>query len=241
MGASETGPKKAAAFFDVDGTLLRTTIVDYYKYFRQRRMSAIYRPAWTTAYLLRCIHYLLLDKIDRSRLNIVFYRSYAGMSAADTKSLANDCHRDVISPRTFPQGQRCINEHRAADRMVVLATGSIDFIMEPLARHLAIADVIAPGLVEVDGRFTGELSGPPIGDEEKARRIRLFAERHNIDLTASFAYGDSIADLPMLRCVGNPHAVNPDRALARMAQREGWPIHRWSVGDSKESNGKAFA
>lgn len=237
MGASETCPKKAAAFFDVDGTLLRTTIVDYYRYFRLRRMSSLYRPAWAAAYLLRCIHYLILDKIDRSRLNVVFYRSYAGLSAADTMSLAHDCHRDIIAPRTFPQGRRCIDEHRSAGRLVVLATGSIDFIMAPLAAHLGNVDVIAPVLVEVDGRFTGDLDGLPIGDEEKARRIRQFAERNNIDLTESFAYGDSIADLPMLRCVGNPCAVNPDRALARRAGVEGWPIHHWSVEDS---HGKTF-
>ena len=96
--------------------------------------------------------------------------------------------------------------------------------------HRRAADVIAPSLVESNGLFTGKLGGPPIGTEEKARQVRSYAQTHDIDLAQSHAYGDSIADLPMLECVGFPHAVNPDRALAAIARERNWPVHQWSIG-----------
>ncbi len=225
-----TSANRAAAFFDVDGTLVRTTIVHYYMYFRRKRMSRIAGILWHAAFLLKCAYYLLLDKVDRSRLNVIFYRSYAGLWAREIKSDVQDCYREVIEPRCFGQAVACIDAHRAAGLQVVLVTGSIDFIVEPLARRLRVTDVVAPSLVESDGRFTGELNGPPIGDEEKARRIRGFAKARDIDLSLSHAYGDSIADLPMLEQVGHPRVVNPDRALAAVPERKGWPTRQWRAG-----------
>lgn len=223
------GGGKAAAFFDVDGTLIETTIVHYYVYFRRREMSPIMSKLWYAAFLVKCGYYLWLDRINRSRLNVVFYRSYAGLPSARIKAQVMDCHREVIKPRQFKQAAACLAEHHAAGREVVLVTGSIDFIIEPLANELGVNNVIAPSLMESNGRFTGALNGPPIGDGEKARRVQRFAEIHGIDLTRSHAYGDSIADLPMLNLVGYPHAVNPDRALAAIARARGWPTHRWTV------------
>lgn len=223
------GRGKPAVFFDVDGTLVATTIVHYYIYFRRRRMSSFWGGIWSTLYLLKCAYYLVLDKISRSYLNVVFYRSYGGLEVGKIKALVPDCHRDVIKPRRFRQAADCIADHRAAGRRIVLVTGSIDFIVEPLAGELAVDDVLAPALIESDGRFTGALDGPPIGEVEKARRVRRFAEESDIDLTQCYAYGDSIADLPMLEAVGHPNTVNPDRALGAVARSRGWPTHRWTV------------
>ncbi len=220
---------KTAAFFDVDGTVVQTTIVHYYVYFRRRRMSPVWSRLWYTAFLVKCLYYMLLDRISRSRLNVVFYRSYAGLPAADIKAQVPGCYQEIIAPRRFEQATECIAEHRKAGRDVVLVTGSIDFIVEPLARDLSVTSVLAPTLLESNGRFTGELDGPPIGEVEKARRILAFAELRGIDLSQSYAYGDSIADLPMLKIVGHPCVVNPDRALAAAAKARGWPTHHWTV------------
>lgn len=228
----------SAAFFDVDGTLVNTTIVHYYRYFRSRRMSAFWRPVWNAGYLVKCGYYLVLDKIDRCRLNIVFYRSYAGLRADDIKAQAEDCYHELIEPRLFGPVARCIADHRAFGRTIVLVTGSIDFIVQPLAKRLEPCDLLAPSLVEADGCFTGELDGPPVGGLEKATRIEKFAEANGIDLAGSHAYGDSIADLPMLECVGHPHVVNPDRSLATTARSRGWPAHRWSIQSTSEGNGR---
>lgn len=221
--------RRAAAFFDVDGTLVRTTIVHYYAYFRRAGMSVWTRRLWSTAFLGRCLVYLILDKIDRSWFNRVFYRNYGGMSAGDVRGRVESCFRDIIHPNLYPAGCACVEQHRREGLDVVLVTGSIDFLMEPLARELGVEHVVAPRLVERDGRFTGELDGPPIGEAEKARRIRQYAADHDIDLTRSFAYGDSVADLPMLESVGRPVAINPDRALAAVARKRGWTVLRWQL------------
>jgi len=230
------GDRRAAAFFDVDGTLVRTTIVHYYAYFRRAGMSVWTRRLWSIAFLGRCLVYLILDKIDRSWFNRVFYRNYGGMSASEVRGRVEKCFQDVLHPNLYPAGCARVEQHRREGLDVVLVTGSIDFLMAPLARELGVEHVVAPRLVEHDGRFTGELDGPPIGEEEKARRIRQYAADHNIDLTRSFAYGDSVADLPMLECVGRPVAINPDRALAAVARKRGWTVLRWQID---ATNGQA--
>ncbi len=234
--ASDSGSARQAAIFDVDGTITATTIVDYYAYFRRRRMGPLAGRLWYAAFLVKCLYYLVLDKIDRSRLNIVFYRSYAGLSTVDIRALVQDCHRDVIHPRRFVQASDCIAKHREAGRRIVFVTGSIDFIITPLAEDLSVDDVMAPSLVESNGMFTGDLNGPPIGMEEKARRIHAFAEAQGIDLSQSYAYGDSIADLPMLETVGFPRAVNPDKALAARASKRGWPVLHWTTRECHGSD-----
>jgi HAD superfamily hydrolase (TIGR01490 family) len=238
MITSAQSADKAATFFDVDGTLVQTTIAHYYAYFRRRRMSPLWGKFWYATFLAKCAYYLLLDRISRSALNVVFYRSYRGLPADEIKAQAQACYRDVIKPRQFQEAAACVAEHHRAGRAVVLVTGSIDFIVAPLADEFGVDMVLAPALLESNGRFTGELDGPPIGEKEKARRIRQFAERHGIDLAKSHAYGDSIADLPMLETVGHPHVVNPDKALASRAAARGWPVHRWTVATVRGDNGQ---
>ncbi len=235
MTAADQGAsQQSAAFFDVDGTLAKTTIVHYYIYFRRRRMSRGVGAVWLAFYWLKCIYYLVLDKISRSRLNIVFYRGYRRLNTKEIRSMACDCHDEIVRPRFFAQGGRCVESHRRAGRRVILVTGSVDFTIQPLAEELRVNGMLARSLVESNGVFTGELDGPPIGEEEKVRQMRRYAEENDIDLSKSYAYGDSIADLPMLEAVGMPHVVNPDRALLAIARARGWPTHHWTVGGNGE-------
>ena len=120
---------KTAAFFDVDGTLVKSTIVHYYIYFRRKLMSPLMGRLWYAAFLVKCGYFLVLDKINRSRLNIVFYRSYAGLPADEVKDRVPGCYRNVIKPRQFQQAAACVAEHREAGDEIVLVTGSIDFII----------------------------------------------------------------------------------------------------------------
>lgn len=225
-----------AAFFDVDGTLVKSTIVHYYIYFRRRCMSPAMGRLWQSLYLAKCAGYLVMDRFDRNRLNILFYRDYRRLDEARITAMAEDCYRDVMVPRQFPSGLSAVASHRQSGHDLVLVTGSIGFIMAPLARALAVDHVISPRLLVKDGRFTGALDGPPLAGEEKAKRMRQYADQAGIDLSRSYAYADSIADLPMLRSVGFPTAVNPDRKLAAEAQRRNWPIEAWNTDGSVQSS-----
>jgi phosphoserine phosphatase len=112
---------------------------------------------------------------------------------------------------------------------VVLVTGALDCVMRPLAEWVDAADLIAAQLAEELGVCTGALTGPPIGDEQKARLLRSYAAEHGIDLAQSFAYGNSLGDAPMLACVGHAVAVNPDRRLRALAAARGWGSVLWKA------------
>ena len=222
-----------AAFFDVDGTIVDATIVHYYAYFATHGYSSLRRKIWLTGFIFKVIFYLILDKISRSRFNSVFYSNYKNMEVERLQELSRTLFANMILPRTFQEALNCIREHQEQGRLIVLISGSLDFIVKPLQNYLNADEAITAELEQSDGFFTGKLTCPPVGDIEKARIVKEFAGKHGIDLSRSYAYGDSIADLPMLNSVGNPAAVCPDKALRRTAQKNGWAIKEWRTQSSK--------
>ncbi len=236
----ENALSSAAAFFDVDGTLVSTHIVHQYLHVRKYLAdhhgpwSRLTHPIWRALFYVKCLKYLYLDHVSRTRMNIAFYRNYGGLPTDPVHRAAIDCFDRVLKPHLFDEAIACVEEHVRAGRRIVLVTGSVDFLIRPLVERLASPigapaeiELIARSLTEHNGRFTGSLDGPPIGEHEKAVQITRYAERQGIDLAGSYAYGDSKADLPMLEVVGNPQVVNPDRVLADVARQRGWPTHTW--------------
>lgn len=230
-GVSGARGAASAAFFDVDGTLMRTNITHYYVHIATRGFSPLRRFLWMLGVGPQAIHYLLLDLVNRGAFNRVFYRNYRGLEAARVRALADEVFATVMQPRLYPAARAAIAAHRTRGERIVLVTGSIDFLIAPLARHLGVtgADTLAVTLAEENGRFTGELTGPPLSDEEKARAVRAYAAREGVDLAAATAYGDSGADLPMLAAVGHAVVVNPKPRLARLARDRGWRIESWAA------------
>ncbi len=223
---------RSAAFFDVDGTIIATTIVHYFIHFKLRHMPRWKTCIWYPWFMAKCVAYLILDTFDRRLLNRIVYRNYAGLPAETTKSAATDCVRAIAKGKWLVGAREAIAEHRRPGMRIVLVTGSLDFLMESLARDLGGADVLAATLAEQAGRFTGELVGGPVIAEEKRTRMLRYANEHGLDMTQCHAYGDSMADVPMLEAVGFPHAVNPDRKLRMLAGKRHWPIHHWPIEHS---------
>ena len=227
MSAEE---KKTAAFFDVDGTIVSTTIVHYYVQFRSCLLPSFVRPFWIAWFALKVVYYFFLDKVSRTRFNRVFYRNYRGLNAEKVKQLADEQFETYVRSKLFPAAVDRIRDHQNRGDLVVLVTGSLDFIIQPLADYLQADAALTVQLEETHGKFTGELTTPPLGETEKVRVIQTFVEQHNVDLGASYGYGDSRADLPMLQCVGNPIVVNPSKGLRAVAIESGWEISEWTVG-----------
>jgi len=222
--------KKTAAFFDVDGTIVSTTIVHYYVQFRSHLLPTFLRPFWLAWFALKVVYYFFLDKVSRTRFNRVFYRNYRGLEAEGIKQLAGEQFATYVRPKLFPAALDCIREHQSRGDLIVLVTGSLDFIIQPLADYVQADAALTVQLEEVHGKFTGELTTLPLSEEEKVRAIQTIVERYNVDLAASYAYGDSRADLPMLQCVGNPIVVNPSKGLRQVAIESGWEISEWTIG-----------
>ncbi|CAA9513237.1 MAG: Phosphoserine phosphatase [uncultured Solirubrobacterales bacterium] len=132
-----------------------------------------------------------------------------------------------ILPALYPETLRAAYEHQDAGRPVYIVTAASHELAEMLARLLWFDGGIGTRSETRDGVYTGRPEGPFVYGEGKTEAIRRVAEQEGIDLSASYAYSDSVSDLPMLRLVGNPVAVNPDSGLEQVARAEGWRIMRF--------------
>ena len=221
-------PEQTAAFFDVDGTLLDTNIVGFYVRYRTAEMTPVRRAVWKLGFLRRIPALWLVDTVSRAAFNRLFYLMYQGMEADAVRRLATESFDSFALPRLYAGARDVVETHRSRGDRIILVSGSTDFIVAPLAEHLRADDAFAVSLEERNGVFTGNLVGEPLSDVRKAETVRAYAAANGLDLTRCYAYGDSVADAPMLAAVGNPVAVNPSRRLTRLAQERGWRIERWS-------------
>jgi HAD superfamily hydrolase (TIGR01490 family) len=132
-----------------------------------------------------------------------------------------------LLPRVYPQMLEVAHAHQDAGRPVYIVTAASSEMAELLAHVLVFDGGIGARSEVVDGRYTGRPGGVFTYREGKAQAIRELAEAEGIDLAASYAYSDSESDLPMLRAVGHPVAVNPDAVLERVAHEQGWEVLRF--------------
>src|SRR4051812_36649439 len=149
-----------------------------------------------------------------------------GVRVRDLQRLAPDVLAGVL-PRLYPRMLAIAYEHQDAGRPVFICTAASQEMAELMAIVLTFDGAVGSVSEVVDGQYTGRPGGPFTYREGKAQAIRELAERENIDLARSWAYSDSESDLPMLRAVGHPVAVNPDGTLTRVAKEEGWEILRF--------------
>src|SRR5262249_24885166 len=120
------------------------------------------------------------------------------------------------------QAVELINRHKRAGREVYICSASPEDYLRVLANELDVDGVVGTRAEVVDGVYTGRMLGELCHGEEKARRVAELATERGIDLHRSFAYSDSLNDVPMLQLVGFPVAMNPDHQLRQLARREGW-------------------
>jgi len=214
---------RAAAFFDMDDTL---TVEDsdrlWLRYLKRAGLLTLRHRAAVFGLMVR----YRLDLLTEDGLARFYGGRVRGLELSEFERHAR-AFFDSIGRGAIRKGAADLVEaHRSAGRISVLLTGAIHQIAEPFGEHLNIPHVLATHLEIRGGQFTGRPAGPLCYREGKVRRARAFAEEHGIDLAASWYYGDSITDLPMLQAVGNPVAVSPDRLLSREARRRGWPVVR---------------
>ncbi|MEO6019867.1 MAG: HAD-IB family hydrolase [Knoellia sp.] len=137
---------------------------------------------------------------------------------------------EVIAKLVHPFALALIEQHKAEGRRVVMATTTPTHLIKPLADLLGFDDVIATRYgTKEDGRFDGSIRGPFVWSTGKLTAVRHYAAQHDIDLAESYAYSDSIFDLPLLEAVGQPAAVNPDPRLTMYAVARRWPIVHFDV------------
>ena len=137
---------------------------------------------------------------------------------------------ETIAAVIHPFALTLIEQHHAAGRSVVLATTTPFHLIKPLADKLGFDHVIATRYtINADGRFDGSITGNFVWSRGKLAAVKEWAAREGVDLAESFAYSDSVYDLPLLSAVGSPAAVNPDPRLVLYAVARGWPIVHFDV------------
>jgi HAD superfamily hydrolase (TIGR01490 family) len=217
-----------AAFFDIDGTITKTTILDPLIWYRRAHDSKPRFALFALGLLLRVPYYLVLDRRSRALCNVVFFGNYAGLDSEALCEWHARTFAENLKRTIFHAALDCIRDHQRQGHRIVLVTGGLDFVMGPLADFLQADQLVATPLVVRDGVFTGALDAPPIADARKAEIVRFLMGTHGIDPASSFAYGNSLGDAPMLECVGHPMAVNADSRLRRLAATRGWSSLTWN-------------
>jgi len=222
------------AVFDLEGTVVDSNIVEQYLSIRSAGFRKAAWPGEVASLLASLPGYLAAEGRDRGEFIRAFLRRYAGMPVSRLTTLvARPAYADMLRRQTLPAALERLAEHRAAGHRTVLVTGSIGVLASPIA-HL-FDEVVASTMHQRDGVLTGYLDQPPLVDEARAAWLRTYAQDGGFDLSGSYGYGDSYADLVWLELVGHPSAVNPDANLAREALRRRWRIRDWRRGPHRSS------
>jgi HAD superfamily hydrolase (TIGR01490 family) len=219
-------PLLVAAVFDVDRTLVPVTTTEriFIRYLAKRGVLR-WQALWRTGLLvLKSLPQRVspFEAIRRERAYLV------GQPYNKMRRMAQDCFDTGIKQRISRAGVEAIKEHKAKGEMVVLLSGSLDFLLEPFKDYVGADHLIAAKMEVVNGRLTGRIVGDwPFGSY-KAVLIRHFAEEHGLDFTRSYAYADHHTDHEVLRLFGNPVVINARTKMQEIARREGWTMKDFS-------------
>jgi HAD superfamily hydrolase (TIGR01490 family) len=213
-----------ASYFDVDGTLVRTNLVHPTLYYLLNQANPQRTAAKVFDAVMRAPRLLLSEVRDRRLFNEELYALYKGMSEDRLLTLADDAYEKVLKPAVYPGARDLVRACRDRGHDVVLVSGALDFLMTRLQNELGATHVIANRLEFLHGVATGRMLPPVVAGPTKSLLLREHATKYGHDLDACYAYSDSYSDVPMLSVVGHPAAVNPDRALDRLARAYQWPV-----------------
>jgi len=220
-------PKRAAAFFDLDKTLMAGS--SGMQFARIAAKQGIVGRRLLVSWGWEHLRYRLRGTTDERTAEVlkVARELIAGVPEKTVDRMGPEVMAAIL-PRVFPQMLEEVYAHQDAGRPTFIVSAAGNGVVGQLAHVLGMDGGIGTRYeVDAEGNFTGRLDGPFVYGEGKVEAMREFAAHHAIDLAESYAYSDSLSDLPMLRAVGNPVAVNPDPPLTAIARDEGWQTLRF--------------
>ncbi|MCW2886307.1 MAG: hypothetical protein QOE54_1366 [Streptosporangiaceae bacterium] len=221
----------AAAFFDVDNTMMRGASIYYFarglasrKLFTMRDLAMF---AWgQAAFRIRGTENP--DHIGTAKEAALAF--VAGQKVTDLIKLCEEIYDDVLADRIWTGTRALALQHLDAGQQVWLVTATPVELARVIAHRLGLTGALGTVAETVDGVYTGRLVGNLLHGPAKSEAVRALAAREGLDLARCFAYSDSSNDLPMLTTVGHPHAVNPDSELRDHARERAWPVHDFRTG-----------
>lgn len=222
-----TGGGHSAAFFDLDKTLMAGSSGMVFARVANRKgfvpRGQLARWGWDH------VRYRLRGSSDAQTNAVldVAKRIFAEIPERDVERMAPEVLAGIL-PRIYPQMLDEVHRHQDEGRATFIVSAAGNDLVKALAAVLGMEGGIGTSwAVGPDGKYTGEMDGPFVYGKGKVEAMRRFAAKHDIDMDASFAYSDSVSDLPMLRSVGHAVVVNPDADLLEIARQEGWQVMRF--------------
>jgi len=221
----------AAAFFDVDNTMIRGASI----YFFGKGMAG--RGLITTGDLLRFGYQQLAFRV-RGKENLEAVAEardkalglVAGKSVEEIVAYGEEIYDELMERRIWSGTRALAQQHLDAGQRVWLVTATPVELARIIARRLGLTGALGTVSEVEDGVYTGRLVGEPLHGPAKAEAVRALAEREGLDLARCTAYSDSSNDVPMLTAVGHAVAINPDTALRETARLNGWEIRDFRTG-----------
>ncbi|GJL59012.1 MAG: haloacid dehalogenase [Nitrospirales bacterium] len=212
------------AFFDVDNTLVPGASIEigFFRYLWQDGVVGWPELWHSLEYAIRHMPPISFNPLRRRKLYLM------GHDVSLIEQLASEYVELYVVPRVSARALKRLSRHRDAGHVVAFVSGSPEFLVKPLAEALGVSLVFGARPESQEGLFTGKVFAPLPYGEGKGRYVERLAARFNLDLTRSYAYGDSPGDFHALQLVGHPFVVNPIRGMARIARQRGWPITQWA-------------
>ncbi|MCY7402360.1 MAG: HAD-IB family hydrolase [Nocardioides sp.] len=225
------GDLTAAAFFDVDNTVMQGASIFHFarglhrrKFFTTREIAG---AAWKQAYF-RLVGVEDPEHVADARNSALSF--IAGHTVAELEELGEEIFDEGMAHRIWPGTRALAQLHLDEGKRVWLVTAAPIEIASIIARRLGLTGAMGTVAEHVDGVYTGRLVGDLLHGPAKSEAIRALAAREGLDLAACSAYSDSYNDLPMLSVVGDPVAINPDARLRAHAKAHGWRIRDYRTG-----------
>jgi len=222
---------RAAAFFDVDNTLMQGASIYHLARGLHRRKffttADIRRAAWQQLYF-RVAGVEDPEHVAQARVSALAF--IAGHEVRELEEVGEEIFDEHMAHKIWPGTRAMAQWHLDRGQRVWLVTAAPVEIASVIARRLGLTGALGTVAEQIDGVYTGRLVGEMLHGEAKAQAVRALADRERLDLERCFAYSDSSNDLPMLGLVGHPCAVNPDSRLRSHARANGWPVRDYRTG-----------
>ena len=172
-------------------------------------------------FLMKRMPPISLSPLRRNKIYLV------GQQPEVIEPLAEKFIQTTICPRLSLRGESVLSRHQRAGHHIALISGSPEFLVQPLAAALGVSVVRAARLHTTKDGYSGRVFAPLPYGPAKRRMVEDLASHYHLDLTRSYAYGDSPGDFQALQAVGHPFVINPIRGMGRVARQKGWPVSHW--------------
>ena len=215
---------RTAAIFDVDDSLLdgnAGTIFTWYLY-----SEKLMKPEMRSR-IPRVIYEYARHRLTEQDMVEVGSRCQQGLYADDLRAHAHACFERHIRKRITSGAIRQIRKHLLSGHFVAIASGSPQYIVDEVGRHLRVHAALGTRTRVVDGRATDQIVPPVVFKEGKRAAVEGLFEKLDLDVGRSFLYSDSAADVPLFEEVGNPVVVNPKAPFRELARHRGWEVVEW--------------